>query len=77
MPEAFVYNLAHDHVAAFDRATDTMTLTSVGDCQAVTLSKRAQLLLLDALCSAYSFPSPVADIVTKQLVGEQEDVEVA
>lgn len=68
-----IFNLSHDVMVKF-RADGSCTLEAFGqDAAPVRLLKDQQLLLMDAICRYYSFPSPVASLVTSSEVGQQED----
>ena len=75
--EVLVFNLNHDLLVRF-LSDGSCTLAQVIEddslVEPLTLDPKSQLLLLDALCHIFNFQSPIADIVTKQQVGEQEDV---
>lgn len=71
--DVLVMNLAHDVMLRF-KDDGSCTLTSFDqDGPPLRLEKTHQLLLLDALCRVYAFPSPVEKLVRQHVVGEQLD----
>ena len=74
-PTRLMFNLAHDVMVKF-RTDGSCTLEHFGKHEherALFLDQRSQLLLLDALCHVYKFPSPVASVVKTQEMPEQDD----
>lgn len=66
----FIFNLDHDILVKY-RDDLSCTIESFGqDTAPLRLTRDQQLLLLDALCRQYSFPSPLAGVVRSQEVGE-------
>lgn len=71
--DVLIFNLAHDVFVKFT-SDDRCTIEKMDDSgEKLTLDERAQLLLLDALCHAFSLKSPLASIITKQIVGEGDE----
>lgn len=72
-PPLLMFNLAHDTLVKF-RSDSSCELYTVEEPDTrITLDRKAQLLLLDALCHVYQFPSPLAGIVTKSEVGTSNE----
>lgn len=74
-----MFNLAHDVLVKFrdDGSCTLQHFDAHDDAHVVQLDQRAQLLLLDALCDAFSFTSPIASVVTKKHIRDDEPVEPA
>lgn len=71
--DVLVFNLAHDLFVKFT-SDGLCTIQKMDDSgEQMSLDERAQLLLLDALCHAFSFTSPLASIITKQVIGGDEE----
>ena len=71
-----MFNLNHDVMVRFSEdSTCRISKFDEAGGRGLVLDKKAQLLLLDALCHVYEFPSPLAGIVTKLEVGESPEQE--
>lgn len=71
--DVLIFNLAHDVFVKFT-ADGRCTIQKMDDSgEQMSLDERAQLLLLDALCHAFSFKSPLSSIVTKQVIEDGEE----
>lgn len=69
------FNLGHELMLTFwADMSCTIEPFEVG-AGPLRLTKEQQLLLLDAFCRQYSFPSPVERLVNAAVVGEQPDVD--